>query len=264
MFVNLFIASVGVASIKISRSISPQLSFYFFAVIFVIFSVANMVFWVNELLWLTNERGFYLLTFLLFINMLLIYATSFRPYHNWISLGLSVAGLFFFGVFRMHTFENFQDLGYFLFLSVIFLLIIALLFSRVFRVRKMITEHYKFRYQDEKRHIMHILSNINKGYASFKLKYNGGKYPVNARVEHYNKLFSEMLHVSQVSMAHIKLSDLNASGKQVFPNYQALLERFIKERGFSTTLELSSDRRFRIEFFAIGNTHFGMMVEPIL
>ncbi len=263
MFINLFVATVGVLSIRISRSISPQLSFYFFMVIFLIFSAANMVFWVGYIPWLTIERGLYVLTFLLFINMMLVYTTSYRSYQSWINLGLSLVAILFYGVFLMHTYDPLPELAYVLVFPIIFLVTINMIFSRIFLTRKKITEHYKTRYQEEKRHLMHVLSNTDKGYASFKLKYNGGKNPVNARVEHYNKLFSEMLHISQVSMDHIKLSDLNASGKQVFPDYQSLLSRFAKEKGFTTTLELSPDQRFHIQVFAIGSTHFGMMVRAI-
>ncbi|MFO8054399.1 MAG: hypothetical protein R6U19_04455 [Bacteroidales bacterium] len=235
--INIFVIASSFMAYNTAKSLKPQMATYYFMIGFLVFAVANSLFWVEHSV-LDYRDGLFLLTLLLFVNMIITYAASYKIYQTWFNLGLSFLVVLFFTIFRAEAFNHLSEPLFLNVVPIFFLLIVALIFSRMFTIRRNINAHYKGKFKREKRHLMKITSNIDIGYASFKMKYNSSHEPVDAKLEYYNQRFIDTLNLSHTSIDGAKISDLNAEGKQLFPDYLELLNKFTRKKSFPITIPL--------------------------
>ncbi len=260
--INLFVVASAIISYNTAHSLRPQMAAYYFPVGFLVFSVANTSFWLEGFLNNNFTHGLYLLTLLLILNMIINYTASYKAYHIWINAGLSLLAFLFFNIFELEHLE-FKSLSNIILINlvpVIFIVILTSLLSYMYELRAGINKHYKGKFKNEKRHLMKIISNIDRGYASFKLKYNDARQPVNAKIEHYNQEFLNLLNVSHQSIDEARISDINSDGEQVFTDYLKLLNDFEKKKSFYFEI-LHNTELVKVYVFPIENNHMGLMLK---
>ncbi|MGM0612732.1 MAG: hypothetical protein ACQESM_04385 [Bacteroidota bacterium] len=260
--INLFAILSSYMAHRTARSLQPQMSFYYFTIGFLVFSLGNSIFWSNEFFQTSFNSGLYILTMLMVINMFVAFIAAYKSYQIWLATSFSLIALLFYNIFQL-SIVNAPGETHFLLLNLkplLFFIIIGGLLVYAYLLRKNINEHYKNRYKKEKKHLMKILAQVDMGYASFKIKYNSEKQPVNAKIEYYNQLFLEMLNLSHVTIDEAKLSDLNSGGKLIFENYKEFLYEFDKNKILKRQINING-QSYHFSIFAIEHNHMGMLIK---
>ncbi|MCF8218051.1 MAG: hypothetical protein K9I29_04515 [Bacteroidales bacterium] len=260
--INLFAILSSYMAHRTARSLQPQMSFYYFSIGFLVFSLGNSIFWGNEFFQTSFNSGLYILTMLMVINMFVSFVAAYKSYQIWLATSFSLIALLFYNIFQLSLVDAPGETNILLvnLKPLVFFAIIGGLLVYAYLLRKNINEHYKNRYKKEKKHVMKILAQIDMGYASFRIKYNSEKQPVNAKIEYYNQLFLEMLNLSHVTIDEAKLSDLNSDGKLIFENYKEFLYEFEKSKVLTRELVIN-EQSYHCSVFAIEHNHFGMLIK---
>lgn len=259
--INLFVIASAFIAYRTAKSLRPQMAAYYFSIGFLVFSVGNSSFWVETYLEQSFSQGLFLLTLLLIVNMIVAYVAAYKAYQIWLTLLLSLVGMLFYNIFQIDNLEwsSIANLIMVNLTPLIFILVVSLLLSYMYEIRTDINNHYKNKYKTEKRHLMKVISNIDAGYASFKLKYDNNRKPVNAKIDHYNQNFIDILKLSNISIDDAKISDLNADGEVIFGDYSQILLEFDRKKAFHYSVS-SGGQQFTAYIFAIENNQLGMMI----
>lgn len=260
--INLFAVASAIISYNTARSLRPQMSAYYFPVGFLVFSMANTSFWLTVFLRNNFSHGIFLLLLLLVLNMIINYSVTYKAYQIWINAGLSLLALLFYNIFEIEhlKFRNLSNVVMINLVPVIFIVVLATLLSYMYEIRTGINKYYKGKFKNEKRHLMKIISNIDRGYASFRVKYNDIKQPVNAKIEHYNQTFLDVLEVSHTSIDEARICDINSNGNPVFPDYLELLNDFERRKSFYFDIQHNGEL-IKVYVFPIENKHMGMILK---
>lgn len=261
--INLFSLGSAIITYRTSKSLKPQMSVYYFSIGFLVFAVGNTVFLVDN--FLNNEivNGLMIVSFLLLINLIVLYSVTYKAYQLWIHTLLSLLALLFFNILQFHnlSFNSLIDIFLLNLLPIVFILIVAVLLIYMYQMRTRINEHYKSRYKTEKKHLLKITGNLEFGYASFKVKYNSARQATDAKIEHYNQRFVDILSLNQMSIDEIRISELSKNGNLIFKDYLHILEEFNRKKSFHLNQIEINEELFDAYVFSIENNHMGMMIK---
>lgn len=264
--INLFALASAIATYRTAKSSKPQMSVYYFSIGFLVFIVGNTIFWVNHFLnndFQTGLMGLMLLSFLLILNLIILYAVTYKSYQLLIHTVLSLAALLIYNILELGNLKitSIEDILIANIFPIFFLVVTSALLIIMYQVRIRINEHYKAKYKSEKKHLLKITGNLDYGYVSFRLKYNKNRQPVNAKIDHYNQKFRDIWDLSQISIDNIKISELSKNGKLIFENYLDILEEFNNKKSFRLDNHEINGEKFKTFVFSIENDQMGMMIK---
>ena len=259
--VNLFVIVSSFMAYRTARSLKPQMSFYYFVIGFLVFSIENSIFWSNEFFQTTFSMGLYILTMLMVINMFISFTAAYKAYQIYLSIFFSIVALLFYNIFQLsiNNPSNTETLLINL-KPLLFFIIIGFLLTYMFFIRRNVHNHYKDRYRKEKKHLKKFLAHIDVGYASFKIKYNSKKQPLDAKIEHFNESFLEMLNLSHTAIDEAKLSELNHSGNVIFEDYMEILHEFDRNKKVTRNININN-QSYHCSIFSIDHRHMGMIIK---